>query len=69
MARAPRTDIGGEIYHCLNRSVGRQQIFHDAHDYKLFEDILEEVNDITSVDVLAYTIMPNHFHLVLQPAE
>jgi len=50
MARAPRTDIGGEIYHCLNRSVGRQQIFHDAHDYKLFEDILEEVNDITSVD-------------------
>jgi len=69
MARVPRVDVGGEIYHCLNRSVGRQQIFTNASDYKLFEDILEEVNDITSVDVLAYTIMPNHFHLVLRPAE
>ena len=69
MARVPRIDVGGEIYHCLNRSVGRQQIFKDASDYKLFEDILEEVSDMTSVDVLAYTIMPNHFHLVLRPAE
>lgn len=69
MARVPRVDVGGEIYHCLNRSVGRQQIFNNASDYKLFENILEEVNDITSVDVLAYTIMPNHFHLVLRPAE
>lgn len=69
MARVPRVDVGGEIYHCLNRSVGRQQIFNDDSDYKLFEDILEEVNDITSVDLLAYTIMPNHFHLVLRSTE
>jgi len=31
--------------------------------------VLEEVNEITSVDILAYTLMPNHFHLVLQPQE
>jgi putative transposase len=69
MARVPRVDVGGEMYHCLNRSVGKQQIFNDVSDYKLFEDILEEVNEITSVDILAYTIMPNHFHLVLQPRQ
>jgi len=69
MARVPRVDVGGEIYHCLNRSVGRQQIFNDSSDYKLFENVLEEINEITSVDILAYTLMPNHFHLVLQPRE
>jgi len=69
MARVPRVDVGGEIYHCLNRSVGRQQIFNDAEDYKLFESILEEVNEITPVGILAYTLMPNHFHLVLQPKD
>ncbi|MDC1205312.1 transposase [Candidatus Pacebacteria bacterium] len=67
MARAPRIDVGGEIYHCLNRSVSRQQIFNDISDYQLFEGILEEIHDITAVDILAYTVMPNHFHLVLKP--
>ena len=67
MPRSHRVDVGGEIYHCLNRSVGRQQIFHEAGDYQLFESILEEVNNITNVDILAYTIMPNHWHLVLRP--
>lgn len=45
MARVPRVDVCGEVYHCLNRSVGRQQIFRNANDYKLFEDTLEEVNE------------------------
>jgi len=43
MARAPRVDVGGELYHCLNRSVGRQQIFNGAGDYKLFEMCLRKL--------------------------
>jgi putative transposase len=68
MSRSLRVDVGGEYYHCLNRAVGRQQIFHDDSDYQLFETILEEVSDITNVDILAYVVMPNHWHLVLRPA-
>jgi len=66
MARSLRLDVGGEIYHCLNRAVGRQTIFKSPKDYAIFEQILVEVNDISNVKVLAYCIMPNHFHLVLQ---
>lgn len=67
MPRAHRVDVGGEIYHCLNRAVGRQQIFNDTSDYRLFESVLQEVKDITDVKIFAYVVMPNHWHLVLQP--
>jgi putative transposase len=67
MSRTLRVDVGGEIYHCLNRAVGRQTIFHTDKDYQLFEKILQEVVDITGMRILAYAIMPNHFHLVLHP--
>lgn len=67
MSRARRIDIGGEVYHCLNRTVGRQKIFLEDSDYKSFENILEETKDITDVDIFAYCIMPNHFHIVLRP--
>ena len=67
MTRSLRVDIGGEIYHCINRAVGRQTIFKENKDYKLFESILQEVVDITGMRILAYSIMPNHFHLVLYP--
>lgn len=49
MALTPRIEVGGGIYHCLNRSVGRQTIFHSDSDYKLFEEIQKEVTDITNV--------------------
>ena len=67
MPRSLRVNVGGEIYHCLNRAVGKQTIFHNNKDYQLFEKILQEVVDIIDVRILAYSIMPNHFHLVLRP--
>ena len=66
MPRQLRLDIGGKIYHCLNRAVGKQQIFFSDADYKSFEKILEEIVDIVDVGILAYCVMPNHFHLVLR---
>jgi len=67
MPRQLRVDIGGEVYHCVNRAVGRQTIFKEDKDYRLFELILQEVVDSTNMRILAYCIMPNHFHLVLYP--
>ncbi len=67
MPRSLRIDKGGEIYHCLNRAVGRQTIFKDGDGYRLFESVLQETVDITGMRILAYSLMPNHFHLVLFP--
>ncbi len=67
MPRPLRVDTGGEIYHCINRAAGRQVIFKEDKDYRLFESVIQEAVDITGMRILAYSIMPNHFHLVLYP--
>ena len=67
MSRSLRVDKGGEIYHCINRAVGRQAIFKNEKDYRLFEAVLQEIIDTTGMRILAYSLMPNHFHLVLFP--
>ena len=35
MPRITRTDVGGEIYHVLNRANARAQIFDNDNDYTL----------------------------------
>lgn len=68
MPRVERVDVGNEIYHVINRGNGRQTIFHNEDDYRLFESLLEHAKEyIVDMRVLAYTIMPNHWHLVLYP--
>ncbi|MCX6736451.1 MAG: transposase [Candidatus Parcubacteria bacterium] len=67
MPRLPRVDIGGEIYHVINRANARLPIFFEEDDFKLFETILEEAKQKYKMRILAYCLMPNHFHLVLYP--
>lgn len=67
MGRVPRVDVGGEVYHVINRANARLQIFFREQDYKLFENILKDGVEKYNMRLLAYCIMPNHFHLVLHP--
>ena len=67
MPRVLRVDVANHIYHVLNRANARVQIFSKNSDYKLFEQIVEEALERFEVDLLAYCIMPNHWHLVLYP--
>lgn len=67
MPRVARTDIGGYVYHVINRSNARVQIFDNDKDYKQFENILEEAVEKYNMRLLSYCIMPNHWHLVLHP--
>lgn len=69
MSRLPRIDVGSEIYHVINRANARLPIFFKEEDYKLFENILEEARKKYDMRVLAYCLMPNHFHLVLYPKQ
>ncbi len=67
MPRPPRTDVGDEMYHVINRSNGRVPIFHTDADYLDFEHLLTEIQETLDMRILAYVIMPNHWHLLLYP--
>jgi|SRR3989344_3815124 len=67
MGRAIRTDRGNYCYHIINRANARLPIFFKEEDYLLFEKVLEEAEERCGMRILAYCLMPNHFHLVLYP--
>ena len=67
MPRVARVAVGGEVYHCINRSNGRVPIFTTNDEYRHFEALLQEGVELIGMRVLAYCIMPNHWHLVLHP--
>lgn len=69
MPRAPRIDVGDLVYHVINRANGRQTIFHTPNDYQHFERLLKEAVNRFGMRLLAYALMPNHWHIVLQPKE
>ena len=67
MGRPLRTTAGGLVYHVLNRANARMQIFDNENDYDAFERILGEAVERTRMRLLAYCVMPNHWHLVVWP--
>lgn len=69
MARPLRADEAGGLYHALNRGNARATIFHKNGDYEAFERILAEGLEEYEVQLLAYQLMPNHWHLILRPEQ
>ena len=69
MPRIPRGEMAGGIYHIINRGNMRMQVFDDKEDYVYFLDLLEKASNRERVEVHAYCLMPNHFHLLLVPKE
>jgi len=69
MPRTGRSAPGGKIYHVLNRGNGRCQLFHKEMDYAAFLKLLFETREKVPLRILAWCLMPNHWHLVLWPKE
>ena len=67
MARAARVDVGDCVYHVINRANGRATIFHSDGDYLDFEYLLNEMRETYDMRIVAYVIMPNHWHMLLYP--
>ena len=67
MPRVGRRAPAGIIVHVLNRGNGRQKLFHKPGDYDAFVALLADVAAAVPVRVLAFCLMPNHWHLVLLP--
>jgi putative transposase len=70
MGRPSRISLGGFIYHVLNRGNGRLPIFHNDLDYEAFLGVLGETQEhVPGMRLLAFCLMPNHWHLVLWPGK
>ena len=68
MPRIPRGQMAGYAYHVINRGNGRAQVFHKDEDYGAFLKLIESAKARHYVSILAFCLMPNHFHLVLEPS-
>jgi REP element-mobilizing transposase RayT len=65
MGRAVRQDIEGGWHHVMNRGADRHRIFFTHGDGEYFEGLLEDGCERSGVEVHAYCLMPNHFHMLL----
>jgi REP element-mobilizing transposase RayT len=64
MARALRLEFEGALYHLCARGNRRERIFADEKDCLRFLALLKESLGRYEVEVHAYVLMPNHFHLL-----
>lgn len=73
-----------QYYHCYNRGVGKMDIFIDDDDYAYFLSLMKRHLSVQpsrdsvrrpyphyrdAVELVAYCLMPNHFHLLLYQKE
>ena len=66
MARPLRILFPDAFYHQTYRGNERKPIFRDDTDRSVFIGKLRASRDIHQVEIHAYVLMPNHFHLIVK---
>jgi len=57
--------VAGGHYHVISRGNNRATVFHSHGDYAAFVGVIREALLRVDVSILAFCLMPNHFHMVL----
>jgi REP element-mobilizing transposase RayT len=68
MARPLRIELADGYYHVMNRGNNRQDIFLADKDRNAFIEALANSCEIYHVNLIAYALMSNHFHLLVHTA-
>jgi putative transposase len=66
VARKPRAEVPNSTYHVFSRGNNRQPIFVDDTDRLLYMRLLGSVVRIMDWSCLAYCLMSNHVHLLIE---
>ena len=65
MPRKSRIDAPGALHHIIARGIERKQIFRNHADRHGFLERLNDILSDTKTKCFAWSLMPNHFHLLL----
>jgi putative transposase len=67
MARRLRLFIPNVPCHIIQRGNNKTQIFLEVEDYRFFLEVLQEARLKHPCLLYGYCLMPNHFHLIINP--
>jgi REP element-mobilizing transposase RayT len=68
MPRPPRIFVDGAIYHVYCRAARGEPVFADDAEALDFVDTLAEIKQRDDLQVLAWCVMSNHYHIVVRSA-
>ena len=68
MARKPRIEIAGGLYHIMARGNNRKRIFRSRDDYLKFLELLAKHKGKHPFYLYAYCLMPNHVQRIMSIA-
>ena len=66
MTRQWRIEYEGCLYHVFSRGNEKRDIVSEEKDYVLFLDTLGQMSNRFDVEVHAYVLMNNHYHILLK---
>lgn len=69
MARKPRIEFPGALYHVIARGNNRQKVFNCKKDYKHFLFRIKQAKERFKFILYAYALVPNHVHLLIETGE
>ena len=67
MTRSRRYAPPDSVLHLVNRGNDRKQLFETAREYDEFLSLVAAVKECCPIRLLAYCLMPNHWHMVVWP--
>src|SRR3990172_5084507 len=65
MSRPMRLQYPGALYHVTTRGNERRSIFRSDKDREAFVELLGKVSGECGLELHAYVLMPNHYHLLV----
>ncbi len=64
--RFPRLTYPGAFHHATSRGINGESIFANEGDKSTFLELLREKARVNGVRIIAYCVMDNHYHLILE---